>query len=124
MDYSDLDFKLGKVELSEQGKYDINIRVDANSIKQSIRNLVLSNIGDRPFSNIGVGLLDYLYEPINIAVLEVLQNKISSVLAIHEPRILTNSININQGVPGELEVVVDFSLTTSPLKRNTLTVKV
>lgn len=93
--HSDLPFFLSKNYFTE----DINLKKDNSAIQQSIINIVLTRLGERPFVNtFGTKIYDLLFENINPAYpnedINLLGYKyvIKNALDIHEPRIYCDDI--------------------------------
>jgi|688.fasta_scaffold01058_27 phage baseplate assembly protein W len=89
---------------------DISLLSGNSAIVQSIKNLVLTKKGERPFDNsIGTSVVDFLFEQPTLAELAFLQNEIQTILEQAEPRIIVNSIELIYPTP---------SSTTDDLKIN------
>lgn len=74
---------------------DIIPLVDDRAIKQSIKNLLLTNASERPFNlNSGANLRGILFEP-NDAITRIrLRSAITQSIAAGEPRVIVQGINI------------------------------
>jgi len=74
---------------------DIIPLVDDRAIKQSIKNLLLTNANERPFNlNSGANLRGILFEP-NDAITRIrLRSAITQSIAAGEPRVIVQGINI------------------------------
>jgi len=74
---------------------DIIPLVDDRAIKQSIKNLLLTNANERPFNlNSGANLRGILFEP-NDAITRIrLRSAITQAIAAGEPRVIVQGINI------------------------------
>lgn len=61
---------------------------DEDSVKEAIRNLVLTNKGER-FYNIDIGskLKAALFEPADITLADLIRTTISQTITYHEPRV-------------------------------------
>jgi hypothetical protein len=82
--YTDLDFNF----LPHPATRDVTVRYDENSIKQSIRNLILTRNYERPFrSNIGCQVKALLFEPITPILTAMIERTISDTIANFEPRV-------------------------------------
>lgn len=69
--------------------------INDNSIKQSIRNLLLTNTGDRFFQpNIGGNMRDLLFENILQENLITAQDYVRSVIEQFEPRVQLASVRV------------------------------
>jgi hypothetical protein len=66
---------------------DIIQKTDIEAVKQSVRNLILTNHYERPFHpEIGSSVRNILFEPINPITASVLTRLIGEVIANFEPR--------------------------------------
>ena len=85
----DLNFSLHPI------RKDIIPLVDDRAIKQSIKNLLLTNANERPFNlNSGANLRGILFEP-NDAITRIrLRSAITQSIAAGEPRVIVQGINI------------------------------
>tara|TARA_R100000479_G_C6251510_1_gene152573 strand:- start:69 stop:506 length:438 start_codon:yes stop_codon:yes gene_type:complete len=74
--------------LKHPGTNDIRPLNDLDAVKQSVKNLILTNFGDRPFHpEIGGNVTSYLFEPANGLTAYAIEEEIKKVLKEHEPRI-------------------------------------
>lgn len=72
---------------------DIVPLTDIDAIKQAVKNLVLTNLGERPFMhNVGGNITRMLFENYNPYMAAELSYSIESVIKQHEPRV--SDINI------------------------------
>ena len=121
--YSDLNFFFKPSPLyTSQGLSGDVLRVyDGDSIRQSLRTIVLTNPFERPFnSNFGAGLRRFLFEqmdPIsNFQIRSALQDQIE----FYEPRVTVNDIDINQDVSeGRMDIEISYqnkSITSSTVE--------
>lgn len=89
--WTDLDLSL---RLHPIRKDIIPLKDDA-AIRNSVRNLILTNFYERPFQpTIGANLLDLLFEPNSIFTRNAIRNSIGRVLSFNEPRIQVTDIQI------------------------------
>tara|TARA_R110000851_G_scaffold118032_2_gene245189 strand:- start:4651 stop:5040 length:390 start_codon:yes stop_codon:yes gene_type:complete len=97
--YSDIDFNFAKA-----ANGDVSRKFDNNAIKQSLRNLVLSNYYERPFRpSLGANLHDTLFSNFSQGVLGELRTDIIRLINEAEPRVILT------------EVLTGFNQTTSTL---------
>jgi len=69
---------------------------DDNAIKNALRNLLVSNFYDRPFSrDKGANLKGLLFEPADVVTRITMRKNLETVIRKYEPRVLTRSIVIN-----------------------------
>lgn len=89
-DYSDLDLDF----LPHPTTKDILRKTGVESIKRSVRNLILTNFYDRPFRPyIGSNAQKLLFENANPLVETFIQNAIQEVLENYEPRIVVKKVD-------------------------------
>ena len=82
-----------------------------NAIKQSIRNLVLTGFGERPFQPTkGSRLRQMLFEPFDIFMAEELKEEIMNVCQRFEPRVVVNEVRLRADDTNNLEVELDYTI--------------
>lgn len=87
-----------------------------NAIKQSIRNLVLTQFGERPFQpNNGSRLKGMLFENFDVFMLEDLKSEIISVVGRLEPRVELTDVIVKYDGGNELEVEVEYRIVGETL---------
>lgn len=60
---------------------------DANAVKRSVRNLILTNVYERPFQpKLGSGLAQLLFEPINPLTQQSIKEAVSRIINSYEKR--------------------------------------
>lgn len=70
------------------GTGDVKPVVDIESVKQSVKNLILTNYGERPFKpNLGSNVTSFLFEPANPFTSQALKREIDTTLKEQEPRV-------------------------------------
>ena len=108
---------------------DISFVTGNAAIIQSIKNIVLTRSGERPFNNyFGTGLLDLLFDQPSIASLAFLQNDIADRLNFLEPRIIVQEVQIIYPVLDEINtdarVNIRFILNNSQANAQEQTVSI
>ena len=74
---------------------DILPLVDLDAVKQSLKNLILTNTYDRPFQpNIGSNIRELLFENASILVELELEDKIKKIISQYEPRIRNSTVTV------------------------------
>jgi len=72
---------------------DIVLKKNEDSVKQALRNLLLTNKYERPFNpNFGGNLRNYLFEPISAVSQQGIQDEITTMITNYEPRIKLISV--------------------------------
>tara|TARA_R100000315_G_C5142996_1_gene81781 strand:+ start:42 stop:473 length:432 start_codon:yes stop_codon:yes gene_type:complete len=110
--YVDLDLFFGK----KNSDRDINTVTDIQSVKRSIRNLVLLNHYEKPFHpEIASGIRDMLFENITPIVGNVLARKVEDVINNYEPRARLISVRSLPDVDRNgYEIVITFYVVNAP----------
>ena len=77
------------------GKKDIARKVNESAIKESIKNIVLTNKGERPFQpNFGCDIRQMLFENVTIQTIEVAKSIIRQAIENYEPRCSVLGVDI------------------------------
>ena len=95
---------------------DLIVKKDVDAVKQSIRNLILTNHYERPFHpEIGSNVTALLFEPMNPITANVLQRTIAEVIENFEPRArLVSVIASSQPDRNAYEVTISFYVVNVP----------
>ena len=89
--YTDLDFNF----LENPGTGDVNKKTNAEAVKQSVRNLLLTKKYERPFQpELFSQLYDLLFENFTNTTRYALEKVIKNVLKAYEPRINVLDVNL------------------------------
>ena len=81
--YKDFDLAFGKNAITG----DINKKLDVNAVKQSMKNLILTELMERPFQpDLGSALAGLLFENATPAVYQQTRDYIQDVFDNYEPR--------------------------------------
>ena len=116
--YKDLNLNFTKHPITG----DISKLKEAESVKASVRNLVNTNFGERPFHpEIGSDIRATLFEPVSPIVASLLARHVEDVINNFEPRAeLSNVICVGDIDRNRYEVTVSFYLRNSPAEEQTL----
>ena len=109
--YSDLPFFISKNGFTN----DLNLIKDLTTVRQALKNIVLTNIGERPFDDsFGGNMYEELFENFTLDKMFTLQTKLAIAIKTYEPRVDINDVII-YGNPknNSLDVKIDFYI--SPL---------
>ncbi len=95
---------------------DIRPITDIDAVKQSVKNLLLTNRGERLFNpNVGSGIFDSLFENNDVYAIESLRNKIKDMIGSLEPRVGTVKVNVRDNAElNEYNVSVTFNVIGIP----------
>lgn len=75
---------------------DLQVVKDSADIKQSIKSLLLTRKGERLFnSNLGTGLSDLLFEPLDFGTAALIRDEIFEVIKTYETRIDIRELNVD-----------------------------
>ena len=114
--YKDLNIFFTKHPLTS----DVSKVTDVQAIKRSVRNLVLTNKGERLFHpEIGGDVKGSLFENFTPLAEIELQSAIAHVISTYEPRVILEEVIVNDATGQDLDanrlrVIVQFSLANKP----------
>lgn len=120
--YTDIDFDFIKNELTN----DVNVKYDLAAISQSIKNIVLTTKGEKPFDpNFGCNAYNLLYNNPTGLDLAVLKQDIAAGISINEPRANIENIDIIKDSDRlSWEIKISYSLVLDPEQTRDVTVKI
>lgn len=109
MKYRDLDIFFTK----NTSTNDISFVAGTADIVQSIKNIVLTQKGERPFNkSFGTGVTGLLFESPSIAELSLLKVQIFEALEKYEPRITVSDIAIDYPIDAQsTDIVINITYT-------------
>tara|TARA_Y100000401_G_scaffold46924_1_gene36078 strand:- start:67 stop:498 length:432 start_codon:yes stop_codon:yes gene_type:complete len=110
--YRDLDLFFGRKPISK----DINIITDIENIKRAVKNLVLTNVYEKPFHpEIASGVRDMLFENMTPLTSIVLTKKVEDVIENFEPRVRLMSVSARPNLDrNEYEMTIEFFIKNFP----------
>ena len=74
---------------------DVASKSDDNAIRGALRNLILTNLYEKPFQpNFGSRIRGLLFEDVSFITANILQTEISNVIANFEPRVGVDAIRV------------------------------
>lgn len=90
--FIDISLSLGRNPLNR----DVVDLKNERAIARSIQNLVLTQRGERPFSqNLGSDVSASLFENVDLISAAVIQSSIENVIRTYEPRVNLQTVNVN-----------------------------
>jgi len=118
--YRDLDLFFS----SKQGSGDVNKITGVESVKRSVRNLVLTNFYEKPFHpEIGSGVRDMLFENMSPVTAVVLARKVEDVIENFEPRARLVGVRALPNLDrNEYEITIEFFVVNTPTELVDMTV--
>ena len=99
---------------------DVTMVTDVQDIKRSVRNLVMTNRFEKPFHpEIASHVRDLLFEPFSPVTINLLRNRIETVLTNYEPRVTLTDVEVEDPDfqrmdNNELNVRIFFTLKNDP----------
>ena len=109
LNYSDVPFFISKNPFTN----DINLVKDVYAIKQSLKNIIMTIRGERPFNVLfGGNPRNFLFENLDIIIIDQIKNLIKNSVATFEPRVLIQNIGIELSIinPNRINIIVIFSI--------------
>jgi len=90
--------------------------VNERSVIRAMKNLILTNLGERPFqSDIGSRIRHLLFEPMDDVTIDLIKEAIKTTVTQHEPRVI---LIMSQVVPNEdnnhYDITITFALKNAP----------
>ena len=118
--YRDLDLFFGRKPVSG----DVNTLTDVANIKRAVRNLILTNVYEKPFHpEIGSGVRDMLFENMTPFVAIMLTKRVEDVIENFEPRArLTGVRAIPDYDKNSYSVTIEFYVVNTPTELVDLTI--
>lgn len=106
--YSDIPFFITKNSFTN----DLNLVNDLVAIRQSVKNIIMSDLGDRAFDfDFGSGLYSTIFENLTLEVILFIQTRIANNLRNYEGRVNLNDVIVTENAEeNSLQIVVDFSI--------------
>ena len=93
---------------------DITLKTDAEAIKRSVRNIVMTNFYERPFKpNLGTSLRNQLFELNDLRVRSVVSKRVKNSLEKLEPRISDVQMSFGEMDSNNLYVTIFYTIRNS-----------
>jgi phage baseplate assembly protein W len=111
--YKDIDLEF----LAHPATKDVSKKVDVNAVKQSLKNLLFTQYGERPFQPLlGSPLYRLLFEPMDPITIEAMKQAIELLIQNYEPRVrLENIVILPVYDKNEYELSILFTVVGIPL---------
>ena len=109
--YSDFDLSF----IKHPNTKDVTILRDIDAVKQSVKNLVLTAQGERPFNPLlGSDIRQLLFEPVDDFTAFDIEEQIRLTLQNHEPRVNVLGIDVSpEEDNNRFRVSIDFQMITN-----------
>ena len=110
--YTDLDLNFRSHPFTK----DILLKKGDNSIKQSVKNLVLIRKGEKPFHpEIGSHIYTHLFDNMTVDTVVNIKTTIEDVINTYEPRVVLSSVDVVANPDQNLyDVTIVFRLINEP----------
>tara|TARA_B100000287_G_C20606730_1_gene770370 strand:+ start:80 stop:493 length:414 start_codon:yes stop_codon:yes gene_type:complete len=99
---------------------DFGVVKNENAIKQSVRNLILTMFGERPFqSDIGSRVKMLLFEPWDPFSIDSMKSEIYNCLTRLEPRIEVTGVDLrDESDVNAIQVAIDYKIVGESIVQN------
>ena len=110
--YRDLDLFFSKKPVTG----DVNILTDIANIKRAVRDLILTNVYEKPFHpEIGSGVRDMLFENMTPFVAIMLTKRVEDVISNFEPRVRLMNVSARPDLDRNIyELTITFFIINAP----------
>ena len=95
---------------------DVNVLTNVTAVKRSVRNLILTNIYEKPFHpEIGSGVRDLLFEIVSPLTAIALAQSVEDVINNYEPRALLLGVDVIDNIDANAyDITVTFEVINAP----------
>ena len=92
--------------------YDFNVIKEMSALRQSVKNIVLTNKGERAFDDFfGCDPYGSLFENFDYEMVIALQSRIANNIQIYEPRVVVNDVLIlNDAKNNAIKINIDIGV--------------
>tara|TARA_B100001996_G_scaffold143537_1_gene109177 strand:- start:974 stop:1393 length:420 start_codon:yes stop_codon:yes gene_type:complete len=111
--FKDISMAFGKNPFTD----DANVVKNDNSIKQAVRNLILTTPGEKPFQPLcGSKVNALLFEPLDPFTADTLTEEIINTINQFEPRVSLKSVNVSPIWDlNQLSVRIEYKIVGKPI---------
>jgi phage baseplate assembly protein W len=94
---------------------DVSRVYDVEAIKRSVKNLILTDYGERPFQPwIGSNIRALLFENVDALTVSSLVTQIELLLENFEPRVVLEAVDVDEMIDSNaIKITIQFTLTNS-----------
>jgi phage baseplate assembly protein W len=108
--WKDLDLNFSSHPATE----DLTFLINASAIKRSVRNLLLTNKGEKLFNpTFGSDVTATLFEDMDVVSVSFIKDSITDLLSTHEPRIVTTKISLSN-TGNNFSVRIEYYMISHP----------
>ena len=96
---------------------DLSIVNNDNSIKQAIKNLILTAPGEKPFQPlVGSSVSSLLFEPLDAFTADTIAEEITTTINQYEPRVQLTNVDVTPIFEGnKLNVTIEYQIVGLPI---------
>ena len=96
---------------------DASVVKNESAIKQSIKNLILTQPGEKPFQpNVGSRVTALLFEPLDPFTADALKEEIINTINQYEPRVQLQTVYVTPIIEGnKLNVTIEYQVVGLPI---------
>lgn len=96
---------------------DLSVVNNDNSIKQAVKNLILTTPGEKPFQPlVGSSVSSLLFEPLDAFTVDTIEDEIRSTINQYEPRVELTSVDVTPIYEGnKLNVSIEYQVVGLPI---------
>lgn len=89
---------------------------DEKSVNQSLKNLIMTNFGERLFQPyVGSNVYDYMFEPNLKQYLTSLEGYIENTIKLNEPRVNAQEITVSEGIDDHsIQIKIVYNIINNP----------
>ena len=111
--FKDIDIAMGRNPFTD----DLGVVKNDNSIKQAIKNIVLTAPGEKPFQPlVGSRVYQLLFEPLDPFTADTIRDEIINTINQYEPRVELTQIDVTPIYEGnKLNVTIEYRIVGLPI---------
>lgn len=96
---------------------DLSVVNNENSIKQSVKNLILTVPGEKPFQPlVGSSVTDLLFEPLDAFIVDTVADEIERTINQYEPRVKLTNVDVTPIFEGnKLNISIEYQVVGLPI---------
>ena len=96
---------------------DLSVVSNENSIKQAVKNLILTAPGEKPFQPlVGSSVTDLLFEPLDAFTVDTLADEIKTTINLYEPRVKLTNVDVTPIEEGnKVNVSIEYQVVGLPI---------
>ena len=96
---------------------DLSVVNNDNSIKQAVKNLILTSPGEKPFQPlVGSSVNNLLFEPLDAFTIDTIEEEIRRTINQYEPRVRLTNVDVTPIFEGnKLNVSIEYQIVGLPI---------